>query len=104
MERLTIAFISGDHELVERLRQLSPATNCLIVVTLGAEGSVALVKGEPLYQPSLRVADVVDSTGCGDAFQAAFTVSDWNHGDVRRASQCGAQQATSVLRHYGAID
>ena len=104
MERLTIAFISGDHELVERLRQLSPATNCLIVVTLGAEGSVALVKGEPLYQPSLRVADVVDSTGCGDAFQAAFTVSYWNHGDVRRASQCGAQQATSVLRHYGAID
>lgn len=103
IELLTITFISGDHEMVEKLRPLSRAANCVVVVTMGANGSVALVKGEPIYQPSLRVANVVDSTGCGDAFGAAFTVSYWRDGDVRRALQCGAKQAACVLQHYGAI-
>lgn len=103
-ERLNIAFISGDQGLVERLRPLSRASPCLIVITLGADGSIALVKGEPLSQPSLKVSNVVDSTGCGDAFQAGFTVSYWRNGDVPSALQAGAQQAARVLQHYGAID
>jgi fructoselysine 6-kinase len=103
-ERLKIAFISGGQELMERLRPLSRVTQCLIVITLGAEGSIALVKGEPLYQPPLKVTNVVDSTGCGDAFQAGFTVSYWREDDVRRALQFGARQAARVLQHYGAID
>lgn len=102
-DRLTIAFLSGDQELVERMRPLSRDGRCLIVITLGAEGSVALLKGEPLYQSSIYVAKVLDSTGCGDAFQAAFTVSYWRDGSVRRALQRGAQQAARVLQHYGAI-
>lgn len=101
-ERLAIAFVSGDEGLAELLRPLSRAMQCLIVVTLGAGGSVALVKGELLFQSSLEVADVVDSTGCGDAFQAAFTVSYWRDGDVRRALERGAQQAAQVLQHHGA--
>lgn len=103
IERLTIAFISGDQEMVEKVRPLSRPGNCVIVVTMGADGSVALVKGEPIYQPSLKVANVVDSTGCGDAFGAAFTVSYWRERDVRSALQAGAQQAARVLQHYGAI-
>ena len=102
-DRLTIAFISGDHELVEKLRPLSQGTNCLIVVTLGREGSAALIKGEPIFQPSLKVANIVDSTGCGDAFQAAFTVSYWRQRNVQRALESGARQAATVLQHYGAI-
>lgn len=102
-DQLTIAFLSGDPELMERLRPLSRDGRCLIVTTLGAEGSVALLKGEPLYQSSIHVAKVLDSTGCGDAFQAAFTVSYWRDGSVRRALQRGAQQAARVLQHYGAI-
>lgn len=104
IERLTIAFISGDQETMEKLRPLSRVSNCLIVVTLGADGSVALVKGEPIYQPSLKVTNVVDSTGCGDAFQAAFTVSYWREHDVRSALHCGAQQAARVIQHHGAIE
>lgn len=103
-ERLKIAFISGDQELVERLRALSRDSQCLIVVTLGAEGSTALVKGEPVHHPSFKVPNVVDSTGCGDAFQAGFTVSYWRDENVPRALQSGAQQAAHVLQHYGAID
>lgn len=103
IEQLAVAFISGDQEIVEKLRPLSREGNCVIVVTMGTDGSVALVKGEPIHQPSLKVANVVDSTGCGDAFGAAFTVSYWREHDVRRALHCGAQQAAAVLQHYGAI-
>ena len=102
-DQLTIAFVSGDQELMESLRPLSRSTACLIVITSGAAGSVALVKGEPVFQPSLKVTNIVDSTGCGDAFQAAFTVSYWREGDVCRALECGSQQAARVLQHYGAI-
>jgi fructoselysine 6-kinase len=102
-ERLSIAFVSGNRETAELLRPLSRAVRCLIVVTMGAQGSLALVNGEPVHQPSIAVANVVDSTGCGDAFQAAFTVSYWRERDVRRALQRGAEQASHVIQHYGAI-
>lgn len=100
--QLTIAFISGDLDLVENLRPLSRTTNCLIVITLGADGSAALMKGEPIFQRSIKVTKAVDSTGCGDAFQAAFTVSYWREQNVQRALDTGARQAATVIQHYGA--
>lgn len=100
--QLAIAFISGDHDLVETLRPLSRTTNCLIVITLGADGSTALIKGEPIFQPSFQIDKLVDSTGCGDAFQAAFTVSYWRERDLQRALESGAKQAATVIQHLGA--
>jgi fructoselysine 6-kinase len=102
IERLKIAFISGNRDMVERLRPLSRASNCLIVITLGADGSVALNHGESVHQPAIPTSKVVDSTGCGDAFQAAFTVSYWRSGDPRAALESGAQQAAKVIQHLGA--
>jgi fructoselysine 6-kinase len=103
-EQLTIAFVSGDRALAERLRPLARATRCQIVVTLGAEGSLALVRGEPLYQPAAPVSHVVDTTGCGDAFQAAFTVAYLRTGDTARALRAGAEQAALVTQHLGAFE
>lgn len=102
-ERLTIAFVSGDLALVERLRPLSRSSRCTIVVTLGAGGSAALLKGEPLFQPSIEVSRTVDSTGCGDAFQAAFTVAYWHTREPAPALKAGALQAAKVIQHLGAI-
>jgi fructoselysine 6-kinase len=102
IEQLTITFISGDFDLVEKLRPLSRITNCLIIITLGADGSAALIKGEPIFQRSIKVTKAVDSTGCGDAFQAAFTVSYWCEQNIQRALESGARQAANVIQHYGA--
>jgi sugar/nucleoside kinase (ribokinase family) len=101
IEKLTIAFISGDHELIEKLRPLSWRTKCLIVITLGEEGSAALINGETIFQPSFQVTNL-DSTGCGDAFQAAFTVSYWREQNIQRALESGSRQAASVIQHLGA--
>ncbi|HHT77616.1 MAG TPA: hypothetical protein GXZ67_07025, partial [Clostridiaceae bacterium] len=42
-------------------------------LTLGAKGSVAICNGETIVQEALPVQRVVDTTGCGDAFQSGFT-------------------------------
>jgi len=62
------------------------------------------MKGQSLQQPAVPVELPVDSTGCGDAFQSAFTVSYWRDHDVRRALRCGAEQAARVIQHLGAVD
>ena len=103
LDALDLAFFSGDHTTVEFLAPLARQTDCLIVVTLGAEGSVALTAPHPHFQPALRVDQVVDSTGCGDAFQAAFTTSYFRDGDIPAALARGAAQAAEVLQHFGAF-
>ena len=102
-DHLAIAFVSGNHQLAEKLQKLSKETDCVVVVTLGSEGSFAFSRGHAIHQPALRVDDVVDSTGCGDAFQAAFTVSYWRDHDLQMALQQGATQAANVIQHLGAI-
>jgi len=43
-----------------------------LVVTLGANGSVIFADGKRLEIPCVEAADVVDPTGCGDAYRAGL--------------------------------
>ena len=97
-----LAFISGNQATIDFLLPFSRGLDGLIVVTLGAGGSVALVDGTPLFQPAQVVPNPVDSTGCGDAFQAAFTVAYLTTGSVEQALRRGTARAATVLQHYGA--
>jgi len=103
LETLDVGFISGSRTAVEALLPVSRRCKGLIVVTLGAEGSAALVDGAPLFQSAQPVPAPIDSTGCGDAFQAAFTVAYFRTNSVQQALRRGAAQAATVLQHYGAI-
>jgi fructoselysine 6-kinase len=102
-DRITVAVLSGRREDVERARVLSVQRPILILITLGAAGSAALWDGEAYFQPALPVADVVDTTGCGDAFQGAFIVSWFQDHDVRKALQAGAQAAALTVTHFGGV-
>lgn len=47
-----------------------------VLVKLGANGSAFFTKGkEPLRQPIIKAAKVIDTTGAGDTFTAAFAVA-----------------------------
>jgi sugar/nucleoside kinase (ribokinase family) len=98
-ERISIIFMNGDREVVARVKPI--AEQALVVVTMDAAGSVALRGGETFFQPALPVERVVDTTGCGDAYQAAFTASWFREGDVQQAMAAGAQAASLVLAHFG---
>ena len=100
LEGIDLAFISGTEETVEALLPYTKSDG-LIVVTLGAQGSIALAHRETIAQAAQKVIPV-DATGCGDAFQAAFTVHYYQTGDIHLALQAGAKQAARVLQQYGA--
>lgn len=106
LDRIDLAFISGDEETVAVFREAMRGENrpkkAQVIITLGDKGSVALVDGGIIRQPAMPVERIVDTTGCGDAFQAAFTVEWLCSGDLAKALQSGAENAAKTLHHYGA--
>ena len=47
-----------------------------VLVKLGAKGSALFIEGEkPIKQPIISAARVLDTTGAGDTFTAAFAVA-----------------------------
>jgi fructoselysine 6-kinase len=104
LESLDLAFVSGNQATVDYLLPFSRHLKGLIVITLGADGSAALMDGMPFFQPAQPIANPVDSTGCGDAFQAAFTVAYFRTASVKQALHRGTVQAATVIQHYGATN
>ncbi len=103
LPKIALGFISGDRQVVNRLRPLSLEMDTPIIVTLGAEGSLALHKGKEYYQEAAPVDTIVDTTGCGDSYQAAFTVSWWQEHDFMKAMKEGALAAAETLKHTGGV-
>jgi len=47
-----------------------------VLVKLGAKGSALFIEGEePIQQPAIFAKTVIDTTGAGDTFTAAFAVA-----------------------------
>lgn len=105
LARLDLAFLSGDAAVATRLLPRSRRGGPVIVVTHGAAGSTALVDGRRVSAAAAVVPDEarVDTTGCGDAFQAAFTVAFRRGDGVDAALAAGSQAAAQVIRHVGAV-
>jgi sugar/nucleoside kinase (ribokinase family) len=63
--------LTGTDDVVEAARALLERGVGLVAVTCGADGSVVVDGGEPVRVPAFEV-EVVDTTGCGDAYSAGF--------------------------------
>jgi fructoselysine 6-kinase len=98
---LEIAFVGGSTDLEAPLAQLAKASGRLVVLTAGAAGAFAFSGGARHHQPSLARA-VVDTTGCGDAFQAGFTVAYLASRSITAALHAGAELAARVAARRGA--
>ena len=103
LEWTDIAFIGGTTEMRDALESLAKQNpSSLVVLTLGAGGSIAFHQGNQYLQPAIPVEKVIDTTGCGDAFQAAFTASFFTHNHIEKALLAGAQHGAQTTQHYGA--
>jgi len=69
-----------------------------LVLTLGDEG--AELRGERI--PAFA-ADVVDTTGAGDAFTAAFAVALAEGNDEREAVRWGCAAGAHMVEHHGVV-
>jgi sugar/nucleoside kinase (ribokinase family) len=52
----------------------------------------------------LEIEKVVDTTGCGDAFQAKFTAEYYVSGDIAAALLCGAVSGRNTAAQIGGIE
>jgi sugar/nucleoside kinase (ribokinase family) len=67
-EALALTAAGDVDSAVEQLGKLCP----VVVVMLGAEGAKAIIDGEHFSAPALEAVDVIDTTGAGDLFVAAY--------------------------------
>ena len=105
LDAVDLAFVSGTSDTAERLACRSVDARALVVVTHGARGCTALESGRRVFEPAVPVpaTEQVDTTGCGDAFQAAFTVAWAGGASIKEALRAGARRAAEVVRYLGAI-
>ncbi len=73
----------------------------IFTVTLGADGSRAYVGGREYAAKAERAEKVVDTTGCGDSYQAGFTAEYMKTGDAELAVKAGASAAARVIGVLG---
>ena len=89
------AALTGKSEPGAALRAIRDAYHpALACMTLGAEGSLALVGDDEVKTPGFRVP-VVDSTGAGDVFRGGF-IAGWLRGG-------DAAEVEDVLRYANAV-
>ena len=89
-------------QLLEKAASLGPRE---VVLKRGGDGASALVDGELLETPAIRVP-VVDTVGAGDAFVAGW-LAEWISGAparqrLRTAVECGAFACTVTSDWQGA--
>lgn len=106
LEHFDIAFFGlspRNAALIDKLQSLAERAGKLFVVTLGPDGSQALSKEGRLTCPAAPADKVVDTTGAGDTFAAAFLCEYCVSKDVPRSLQRGATEAATTIQHVGSF-
>lgn len=100
-----IIFIGGNEKLIKQVKTLSiKFPSKLFILTLGSQGSIVFQNGKKYLQKAKKIQKVIDTTGCGDAFQAGFVVDYLNKHDIQQALKFGTKQAESVITHIGSTE
>ena len=85
----------------QSLESLSGTRLAGIVVTLGAEGSEVWTGGCRIHVPGLSAAQVLDPTGCGDAFRGALLFGLERGWPLERCARLGNQVGAIKIGHRG---
>lgn len=106
LDRIDVAFFglaTGHESEIARIRELAATNHKLMIVTLGADGSLAFYGERRCRRAALPVDQVVDTTGAGDAFAAAF-MSRYAHGaSIGESLDAGAVLAAETVQQQGAV-
>jgi sugar/nucleoside kinase (ribokinase family) len=92
--------LTGAATIEEGARALIERGAGCVAVTRGAEGALVVTAGEAIAVPAFPV-DVVDTTGCGDAFSAGFLRGVGRGRPLRDAAVLGCAAAALVAQGLG---
>lgn len=77
-------------------------TTPLFVITCAAHGSVIVHGDETVVQDAIPISEIIDTTGAGDAYTAAFLYG-WTAGEpLLECARLGTWCATAVIQKLGA--
>lgn len=91
---------TGASSLAEGARALVDAGVGCVAVTQGSKGALVVTADETIEVPAYPI-DVVDTTGCGDAFSAGFLRGLSLGRDLRGAAELGCATAAQVAQGLG---
>ncbi|MCG8924806.1 PfkB family carbohydrate kinase [Lentzea sp. CC55] len=104
LEQLTVLIVN-EHEAAQLaadwngLLALGPA---FAIVTLGSRGAAVVARDGVVEVPSIEIAEVVDTTGAGDAFAGALSARLAEGDDVVQAARYAAKVAALSVTKAGA--
>jgi 2-dehydro-3-deoxygluconokinase len=93
----------GDRDLDACLDRLHGLGVPEVAIKLGPDGACVSWPGESEHVPALADVEIVDSTGAGDAFDAAYLHARLTGRDPPAAAAAGNALAARTLGHRGAI-
>lgn len=97
-----MAFIGGDESIIETVEDMANANpDKMIILTLGPKGSLAYYQGKKYKQKAFWLKDVVDTTGCGDAFRAGFVTYYLRKKNIPAALEHAARLAADAATSFG---
>ncbi|MCX8158459.1 MAG: carbohydrate kinase family protein [Candidatus Diapherotrites archaeon] len=91
--------ITGKANIERNLIELQKYSK-IVVITAGAYGAYSY-DGRYIYYKNVLPVNVVDSTGCGDAFNSAFTAALIYGKTIEDAMCWGTAQSNSVITEIG---
>jgi sugar/nucleoside kinase (ribokinase family) len=74
----------------------------IVIITEGEKGSFGYYRGKVFYQRALKPAQIVDTTGAGDAYTAGFISEFLKSYDIEKSMKKGAIYASHILAKIGA--
>jgi adenosine kinase len=94
-----------ESELLQQRTGLSPAELAgrveALIVTLGAQGSKIYTRGRCIDIPSAQPKQLLDPTGCGDAYRAGLLYGLMNEFDWEVTGRIASLMGTIKIEHNG---
>lgn len=76
--------------------------NKIVVITEGEKGSFAYANKQVYYQKAIKPTKILDTTGAGDGYTAAFISEFFKTKNIEKAMEKGAYYASKILAKIGA--
>ncbi len=106
LERTDVCFFGLNHSnrtIISELKTLSEQLNKLFIITLGDKGAIAFDRGNENVCAVDKPVKMVDSTGAGDSFSAAFLAKYYDGYPLTDALKFANSYASNTVTHLGAI-